>query len=227
MIISEGHRNLLHMDGQMKFVLAVATVLSVAAAAYLWAPFGRLPETKDRLTPEAMERLVEQPMETVREHGLAPGEAEFGRLRETAQARFGINSVEVADLLTAFGVELYKEWSATDDRALLQASRGYLQSAISGYRAAFGPDHPEVAVALHSFADVDIELHGGRSPAAEAALGEALRIRRAALGPRNHETRATEMRLASLGNLEVGDWNTANAASRALEQADHARDRQP
>jgi hypothetical protein len=155
-------------------------------------------ETKDRLSPEAMARLVEQPMAALRERGLAAGDASFERLRAAEQARSGPASVRVADLLMGYGVELHYEWVGSRDRALLRAARERVDSAVGAYRAAFGPDHPEVALALHSFADLDTLFHGRATPAARAALGEALRIRRAALGPDNIETRATEDRLAEL-----------------------------
>ena len=186
----------------MRITLAVALALViplVAVAALLELPSGHLPETKDRLSPEAMEQLVEEPMTAVRERGLAAGETEFSRLRSIADARYGSNSVRIADLRTAFGVELYYEGRTADDPALLRAARRHLHEAIASYRTAFGPDHPEVAVALHSFADIDIELHGGHAtPQAKDALREALQIRRAALGLRNHETLATERRLESI-----------------------------
>ena len=187
--------------GHMKTILAMLLALPLALGLCAQAPPARPPETKDRLSPEAMERLVEGPMSTVREQGLAAGEARFEELRAAEAARSGPSSVAVADLLMAFGVELHMEWIMTEDRALLQASRDRVHQSIAAYRAAFGPDHPEVAVALHSFATVDIELHEGEAtPEAEAALREALRIRRAKLGPQNHETVATEERFASLAS---------------------------
>ncbi len=80
-----------------------------------------------------------------------------------------------------------------------------------------------MAVALHSFADADIELHGGRrTPKAEAALREALRIRRAALGPDNVETRATEGRLALVTGAGEAKWKKGDEADRALDEADRA-----
>ncbi|HEV2746265.1 MAG TPA: tetratricopeptide repeat protein [Allosphingosinicella sp.] len=197
----------------MKGILAMA--LAALAGLCTQVP----PETKDRLSPDKMERLVAGPMAAVREDGLAAGDAVFERLRAAEAARSGPAGVGVADLLTAYAVELYGEWVSTEDRALLQASRDRLLAAITAYRAAFGPDHPEVAVALHSFADVDIPLNDGRAtPQAEAALREALRIRRAALGPRHPETRAAEDRLASIAGAGTGK----GAAGRALDEASAA-----
>jgi len=153
-------------------------------------------ETKDRLSPAAMEQMVKEPMAAVRSDGLAAGRARFGRLLAADEAHYGANSVRAADLVTSFGVALYMDGSAADDRAERVASLDYLRDAISRYRAAFGPKHPEVAVALHSFATADLGLNDGRlTPESERALEEALRIRCDALGPGNKETRATEVAL--------------------------------
>ena len=182
-------------------VVAIGLVLLAFAAAIYLQISSR--ETKDRLSPQIMAQMVEGPMSVVRERGLAAGEAEFEQLLAVEVARHGSNSVRVADLYMAFGVELHAEWIATGDPALLQAARDRVWTAIPRYRAAFGPAHPEVAVALHSFAMVELQLHEGRSsPQAETALREAARIRRAALGPENPETLAAEAQLKSIGASE-------------------------
>lgn len=178
-------------------------------------------ETKDRLTPEVMEQMVKEPIAAVRKRGLASGQARFEQLLAADEARYGRNSVQVADLLTAFGVELYSEGFEDDNQAASQASLNYLREAIPHYRKAFSPEHPEVAVALHSFADADISLHGGRlTPEAETALEEALRIRRAALGPDDPETRATEIKLAHARRKSRSE--PFNSAASALDAAEDA-----
>lgn len=204
----------------MKFISSMALPLLAALGLCSQEP----PETKDRLSPERMERLVEAPMAAMREQGLRAGDAKFEQLRATEAARSGPASTRVADLLTAYGVGLYMEWRETDDRALLEASRNRLHAAVSVHRRAFGPAHPEVAVALHSFADVDILHNDGRAtPQAHAALREALRIRRVALGPDNHETRATEDRLMAIAGAER--WKDPDAVGRATEEAYRAAQR--
>lgn len=206
-----------------RIMVAIALVVSAAAVAFIYGSVGPPRETKDRLTPDAMEQMVRGPIAAVRKQGLATGQAEFQRLLAREEARFGYRSVRVADLLTSFGVGLYMEWDAADRRTMVAASRDYLQLAVSRYRDALGPEHPEVAVALHSFADVDIDFHGNRvTPEAEAALHEALWIRRRALGRDNHETRATEERLASLRTLSSREGDAWDSASQALEEAAEA-----
>jgi hypothetical protein len=155
-------------------------------------------ETKDRFPPEAMARMVAGPMSAVRKHGLARGDAAFERLVAGEKVRDGSNRVRMADLHMAYGVELYNEWTAKNDPALLKASRDRIRASIPLYRAAFGSTHPEVALALNSFADAEIALNGDKSPQAEAALRESLRIRRATLGASNAETLAVEARLEGL-----------------------------
>lgn len=177
-------------------IAAGAIALSMALILVSCEP----PETKDRLSPEVLEQLVEEPLDELRANGFPAGQAKFEQLRRMNEALHGPKSARVADLLMAFGVQLYMEsYGASDERAMLLASRDYLKAAIPAYRAAFGENHPEVAVALHSFADVEVVVNNDRlTREAEAALEEALRIRSEGLGPENHETLATKERLSSL-----------------------------
>lgn len=175
--------------------IAIGLVL-LFTGALIWQ--GPPKETKDRIPPPAMARMVNGAASAVRERGLAGGDAEFDRLLAIERARSGSNGAGTADLTMAYGVELYDEWMESDDDTLLQASRDRILASIPHYRAAFGSNHPEVALALHSFAEVDFKLNGEASPTAEAALSEALQIRRAALGPTNPETLAAEERLESI-----------------------------
>jgi tetratricopeptide (TPR) repeat protein len=157
------------------------------------------PETKDRLSGDRMSRLVARPISTVERRGLAEGKAAFDRLLAQIRARHGHGSVQVADLLVAFGVRLYTLGQATDDRRLREEALPYLEAAIPAYRAAFGATHPEVAVALNTYADALRALHEDNPPeSAETALAEAYRIRLAALGPNNPETLATLRYLAGV-----------------------------
>jgi hypothetical protein len=206
-----------------KAILAALLAVLLGVTVYLAWPAGPPPETKDRLSPEAIEQMVEGPMVAVRKEGLPSGVAVFERQLTLDRAQYGSGSVRVADLLTAFGVELYTEGAATENEAEMRAARDYLRNAIPVYRKAFGQGSPEVAVALHTFADADIAIHDNRlTPEAEAALVEALRIRRAALGPDNRETRATEARLArARARKDAPRW-PANSADRALEEAEDA-----
>lgn len=137
-----------------------------------------------RLSSARMDELVAQPIARVEAGDLAGGVAAFDALL----ARRPAGSLAAADLLTAFGVNLHSRAQAEEDRSLSALSLTYLQRAVDAYRARFGPDHPEVALALNSWADVERELRPHAPEAAEAALVEVLRIRRIALGASHGET---------------------------------------
>lgn len=159
---------------------------------------GDPPQTRDRLSAERMNQLVAGPMSSVQELGLPAGKAAFERLRADTERRYGARSVQVADLYTAFGVGLYTLGQQSDNLRIKAEALPYLQAAIPAYRAAFGPAHPEVALALNSYADLQLVLHEDNPPeSAEAALEEACRIRVAALGPGNRETLASLRYLAA------------------------------
>ena len=160
---------------------------------------GEAQATKDRLPTTRMDELVRRPMALVEAEALAAGQKAFEQDLSAARKRYGERSVEVADLLTSFGVNLYILGLNQDDLQLKQASLAYLKEAIPAYRASFGPNHPEVAMALNSYDDVDLALHEDDPPEeAEVALEEAYRIRLAALGPDNAETRSSLFALADL-----------------------------
>jgi len=93
----------------------------------------------------------------------------------------------------------------------------YVERAIPAYRAAFGPRHPEVALALNSYATLLHNFHDkALDTAAEAALVEAISIRREKLGPDNPETKTAEAELAQLRDPEA---NGLDDALKAMEQA--------
>jgi hypothetical protein len=186
----------------------LAILVAVTTACGLGAPSGeeglkRVPETKDRLSAEQMEHLVAGPMEIVRGESLAAGEAEFAKLIADARSKHGAQSVEAADLLTAFGVELYND-DPDPMSAESAAARRHLKEAVGAYRAAFGPTHPEVALALNSYADLEEKLApDDPSPLVGALLEQSLEIRERTLGPRNPETNANLTRLANIYSLPL------------------------
>jgi len=185
-------------------VMSVAAIILVAAIVLsaLWRdlPFA-VPAPEERLGYEEMSGLVEQPLSQAQAGDLEGGRRTFERMLRAAQARHGPNALEVADLLTSFGVLLNQQ----DDAVVPGAARlsaGYLQRAIPVYRAAVGPSHPEVATALNSYADV-LRLSRPEDPpvAAEQALAEAYRIRLVSRGPNHAETLWTILYLADIRGL--------------------------
>jgi tetratricopeptide (TPR) repeat protein len=156
-------------------------------------------EPTDRLTQERMAELVAGPMAIVERRGLVAGKASFDRALAAMRARHGANSVQVADLLIAFGVGLYNFGMERDDQPIKEAAIPYLEAAIPAYRAAFGDAHPEVAVALNSYADAQSELHRDNPPASvDSAREESYRISSAASGPTSVQALATLRYLAVL-----------------------------
>lgn len=167
-------------------------------------------DTTSRLSWDREEALVRGPMALVRAGRLADGQAAFERLLARRMAQ-NPNGVIVADTLMSFGVLLHAE--GYEHEAL-----DYVRRSVAAYRRAFGPDHPEVAAALHSVADVlERFAPDDPDPEADAALEEAYRIRLKALGPHNAETAIT---LARLGRIKGRPARTRGEAARIEASAD-------
>lgn len=215
--------------------LALALPLVASAAVAQTAPPSPInrpaagAETKDRMSNEDMRALVRRPVDEILSGEVARGERDFEALLQARSRDTGPASVEVADTITAMGVTLYSDARDQNNDAMKRKSVAYLARAITAARAAFGPDHPEVALALNDYADVERKIdHADPPPDVESSLEEAYRIRLAALGPWNAETGAT---LAYLGQVKglpsrtKGDaGKVAQAAallSRAIEIANH------
>jgi hypothetical protein len=206
-------------------IMSIAAIVVVAAVVLgaLWRdlPLG-VSAPEDRLTDEEMSGLVEQPIGQVQAGDIEGGRRTFERMLRAAQARHGPNALEAADLLTAFGVLLDQQ-----DQAVVPGAKplapGYLRRAIPIYRAALGPNHPEVALALSTLADA-LRFARPENPPAEAeqALVEAYRIRLASRGPTHAETLWTILRLAEVRGVPArtgGDPARIDAALGELDRA--------
>jgi hypothetical protein len=123
----------------VKLIIVTAAVV-LAASSVPAVPSAGPPaqssvtETQDRLPPERMEQLVAGPMSVFRKSGLVAARKDFDTLLAGAVKAHGKGSVEAADLLTSFGVQLF-EAGIDDDTAVAKASLDYLKRAISAYRA--------------------------------------------------------------------------------------------
>lgn len=194
------------------FIIGLTLLAAVALLAH------RPPAlTRERLPHESMARLVERPLAAVKARGLAGGDAEFERLVASETAG-GASKARIADLYMSYGVQLHMLWMDSHDPALLQASWDRIHASVPRYRAAFGSVHPEVALALNTFADIDELMRDGLRPEGEAALREALAIRRATLGNGNIETLDTDERIARIDRVRKRqrarrEANSARAAS--------------
>lgn len=160
-------------------------------------------ETKNRLSSERLEELVAGPMDVVRQNGLGAGKASFEQLLAKERGHHGAESHQVADLLMAFGVGLYLEWRENKSPESSDAAIHYFAESVAAYRKAFGSDHPEVAVALSTYADAIEQTESDVPPEkVEAAEREALAIRTSRLGEANLETRASMLSLANFLRLQ-------------------------
>lgn len=201
-------------------LLAVASPM-LAFPAPATATHRNIPATKSRLSDAALRRLTTRPMAIVRSAGLQAGQAAFAGLLAKARRTYGAKSVRVADLLMSFGVALYTEGLDEDSPSLKAAAAEYLKAAVPAYRAAFSPKHPEVALALNSYADVELALHPDNPSIAEPLLEEAAAIRLKTLGPGSLETRLALLGVAEIrGNPVVvkGDPERLRKAVAAYER---------
>ncbi|MEA3037562.1 MAG: hypothetical protein QOE79_75 [Sphingomonadales bacterium] len=203
-------------------LLAAATASSGAPAAVRHhRAASAVPETKSRISADRLARLVREPMRLVQAGRRAEADAVFLKLLAAARARGKAGAVRAADLLTAYGVALYEEGEESDSGGA-SAAIPWLEQAVTATRSAWGPSHPETALALQNLADVIREVAPEAPGAeAEAALREAYRIRVKALGPGNAETLYT---LKSLGDvLSAGPETASPEAGRAAEAAEAYR----
>ncbi|WP_326524003.1 hypothetical protein [Sphingomonas sp.] len=196
-------------------MLVVALTLAVSAAAAC-APQTTPGYDPDRLSEGRMEALVAGPIEHVRAGDLDRGIAELEQLRSAVKGADAAAALLRADIDESFGVLVDTEGQTEGPAALRAAAVPFLKRAVGEYRGAFGPAHPEVALALQSWADVlravdpIANLENMRS-----AYCDAFRIRLAALGPDSAETGsalAEVMRLAPPGTVDA-------AALRSLDRS--------
>jgi len=176
--------------------LALGLALFAAAVCAETVPVVAPPAlTKDRLGPEALDAMVAGPMAIIADGDWEGGERAFEVLLAERSKRHGANSVEVADLLSAFGVAVHR----FDDGgpAII-----YLRRAVEAAKAVYGPTHPEVALAITDVAMVQWDGADGPPPVeVDEALREAYRIRVATLGPNHTETAWNLAQLAKLAAL--------------------------
>jgi hypothetical protein len=148
--------------------------------------------TTERLTQEKMEQLAAAPMAHVRRGDMAAAEAMIAAAVRRIRAARGPSSTEEHDLVMAFAVGLYMEGKTAESLA-------WMRMAVAAAQRAFGPQHPETALALHSYADLlDTPRDGVPPPQAMAVMEQALAIRRAALPPDHPELPAAIDSLARM-----------------------------
>jgi tetratricopeptide (TPR) repeat protein len=152
--------------------------------------------TKDRLPNDRMAEMVAAPLALAESGDLAGAQREF----EAQLARSGPQ--EAPDLLTGFGVGLYLKGLEKDSEPLMRAALPYLERAIPAATARFGDGHPEMALALTTYADALRKLSPRDPPRrADEAYQRAYHIRARTLGPNNAETLYSLARLAQVRGL--------------------------
>lgn len=148
--------------------------------------------TTERLTQEKMEQLAAAPIAHVRRGDMAAAEATIAAAVRRIRAARGPSSTEEHDLVMAFAVGLHMEGKTAESLA-------WMRMAVAAAERAFGPQHPETALALHSYADLlDTPRDGVPPPQAMAVMEQALAIRRAALPPDHPELPAAIDSLARM-----------------------------
>lgn len=185
-------------------------------------PREQIAETKDRLTPETMRRLVAIPLDWANSGDLPRAKAAFEA--DLAKRAPGQDAALLrADMLMAFGVMLYTDALDPDDHARMDAAVDYIRRAVEAYRQARGSNHPDLALALNSYADIMRMASGANpSPTVEPALDEAYRIRVATIGMRNAETAMNLAAIAIVAGLPSrtqGQPERIEAAAARLRDA--------
>lgn len=206
--------------------LLLLAVAALAAAVPADGPPAEPAYTADRISPEALDAMVAEPVARI-----AAGQLEAGvRAFEAQLAR--ASAADQADLLTAFGIAVYKlGLSGDDDDRLRRASLPFLERAIPATAARFGANHPEMALAIHTYADALRALSPDDPPReADALYQQAYDIRVRTLGPGNLETLAVLLRIAQLKGhpTRTGrDLARIEAAAILFEQVIKGRELSP
>jgi hypothetical protein len=195
-----------------RWIGALACVVLLAGSLSACTPPQPAPprETKERRDDEALKRQLATPLASAKAGDMARADREFQAILAEVKTQHGANSLQAADIVSAFGVELYNLERKTEAKA-------YLKRAIAAYRAATGPDNPEVAVSEHDYANIELDLDPDAvSPELVEAVRDALRIRRKSLGEANAETAVTYVLLGRITGdpkLTQGDDARIKAAA--------------
>lgn len=154
---------------------------------------------------EAMSRAVRWPREALDAGDLVEADRRLEKLVGDA----GSDAGERSRLLTAYALEIMTHFSDKGDPV------PYLRRAAGEARLGFAPDSRMLAMSLSTWAEAEIQRRGAEtSPEAEAALVEALDIRRTRLGPGHAETLVAA---TTLGKLRGDPARTGGDPARIAE----------
>ena len=174
-------------------------------------------EPPARLDAARMAALVTDQIALVRKGRLK--EAQRSLDRKIAAQK---TPLDRADLLEAFGVELFATAASLGQPAATDAARDYLARAVLAYRLLLGNDHPELATALVRKAEVERWVRP-QAPdlSTDVAYETAYRIRATKLGTTAVTTLSTLIPMAQLKALPSranGDPEKIEAAAGLLRQ---------
>jgi hypothetical protein len=177
-------------------MVRIVPLIAALAAASAACGSAKPTYTKDRLSNERMAEMVAAPLARAEAGDLAGAQREF----EAQLARSGPQ--EAPDLLTGFGLGLYIHGLENDSPPLMRSALPYLERAIPATATRFGAGHPEMALALTTYADALRKLSPQDPPrSADDAYARAYRIRARTLGRSNAETLYSLLRLAQVRGL--------------------------
>lgn len=175
------------------------------------------PADQPRLDAARMETLVSEQISLVRKGKLR--EAQRSLDRKIAMQK---TPLDRADLLEAFGVQLYDATPTLEQRNLLEAALDYLARAAMAYRMLLGNDHPDFATALVRQAEMERLLQPEEpSLSTDVAYETAYRIRAARLGANALATLSLLVPMAQLKALPSranGDPDKIEGAAGLLHQ---------
>ncbi|HEX8192029.1 MAG TPA: hypothetical protein VF552_03950 [Allosphingosinicella sp.] len=144
--------------------------------------------------------MVARPARLLDRGDLAGAEAAFEEVLARPVPRGGRSDVAEADRLTAFGLALFmRDEDAPRAAETKRLSLDYFRRAVPAYRAAFGRNSLEVALAIGTWAHAALDVHPDDPPAGiEAELADAHRIFTAAYGRNDAAAAATLLRRAQV-----------------------------
>jgi tetratricopeptide (TPR) repeat protein len=194
----------------------IRSVALVLLAAALAASTPKEPPSQaERLDGAAMEKLVADEMQLV-DHGFR-GEAE-----QALEARIAASTdkLATADLIEAYGFELYTRAEASEDKPALESARQYLRRAVAAYQPILGEDDPDLAAALVNYAEAERALRPDNpDEAADAAYAQAYRIRKARFGGSAPVTLRTQVKIDELKALPSRAGTVGPAADSRVRLA--------
>ena len=196
----------MHMSGRSALLFILLSTGWAASA-----------EQPARLDAARMETLVKDQIALVRKGRLKEAQRSLDRKIATQKI-----PLDRADLLEAFGVELFGATASRDERAAIDAALDYLERAVLAYRLLLGNDHPDLATALVRKAELERWVRP-QSPdlSTDVAYETAYRIRATKLGVRAITTLSTLIPMAELKALPSranGDPAKIEAAAGLLHQ---------